>query len=88
MMFVYPRETPSHTSTARAQPPAARRRRHSLYERDLNQKKLSSPAGDGDGGGGAGSDGDAGGVNYDDEALEEVQYIYNMCVCIYIYIYT
>jgi len=29
LMIVYPRETPSHTRTARAQPPAAHRRRHS-----------------------------------------------------------
>jgi len=28
-MIVYPRETPPHTRTARAQPPAAHRRRHS-----------------------------------------------------------
>ena len=29
MMIVYPRERPPHTRTARAQPPAAHRRRHS-----------------------------------------------------------
>ena len=29
MMIVYPRETPPHIRTARAQPPAAHRRRHS-----------------------------------------------------------
>jgi len=29
MMIVYPRETPPHTRTARTQPPAAHRRRHS-----------------------------------------------------------
>ena len=28
IMIVYPRETPLHTKTARAQPPAAHRRRH------------------------------------------------------------
>ena len=29
MMIIYPRETPPHTRTARAQPPAAHRHRHS-----------------------------------------------------------
>ena len=36
MMFFYPRETPPHTRTARAQPPAAHRRRHSRFHHGVN----------------------------------------------------
>jgi len=42
--LLYPRETPPHTSTARAQPPAAQRRRHSRPHHHRHEETQSHSA--------------------------------------------